>query len=425
MRKIETIDIDQAINLIAPLNPALSKIISEQKLNAKHKIYKVSYNYGDLIVKKNLLQVPNALGDLVPIDHHTINSKIASDLSYNRGSNPVSVILNKSAELSIDLATRRPPYKKLVAGELFGTWWLLDGERSYYPGLNWQLSAGTNTIFTLPKISRDKSYKQLAAEYNIIAPTPNGLEDHFNIFKKISSNTDWQIDILFFNGEWFNGLDDKPRWHRYLLNDVWQNSSHLRNETLWHFVYESLKNESNIKNAEYSTAIISHILSIATGALLGLAPSTNEEDAPIKSIQHALIHSYNLQKYHPIIFTPQLINSDPVYYSLQFPATFKVIKRKSDRYSVLYDLYDVKVLLNKIISKIKNGNLLDLKGTHLYNIIGNIDFKFYHNDSKTYIEEGILHPDKLAEYDNRFKNMSIPSNAKFLRGCIGISSKNK
>ncbi len=84
---------------VAKVNPAFAKIIDELSPSDKYWVAKVRYPYGSLVMKKALLMLPNAKGDIVPITDSSIDKNIREGLDYNLNSNPVSLVLKNTFEI--------------------------------------------------------------------------------------------------------------------------------------------------------------------------------------------------------------------------------------------------------------------------------------------------------------------------------------
>ena len=111
----------------AKKNSELARIIDEIDPSSEYTLFKVNYPFGSEILRGGHLFVPNTKGTLVPLNSHDIPENIQKKLNYNLNSNPVSLILNRTAEIFILIDNHTIPFYGLISpGEIFGTWRILN-----------------------------------------------------------------------------------------------------------------------------------------------------------------------------------------------------------------------------------------------------------------------------------------------------------
>ena len=124
-----------------------------------------------------------------------------------------------------------------------------------------------------------------------------------------------------------------------------------------------------------------HLLYIAAGVFPGFSPISHDELLPTSLLQKAYLEEYNLKKYYPTVMAPQYfdmnaLEQSPVYYSLQFPTTFDFSANPSLKNSTIFELSELKYLMEKYLKEIANTRLR-LESTAIYKITEKVDFNFF------------------------------------------------
>jgi hypothetical protein len=422
----------------AKKNAELAKVIDEIDPGSEYTLFKVNYPFGSEILKNSRLFVPNNKGALVPLNSTDIPKNIQDKLSYNINSNPVSIILNHTAELFIVLENHTIPLYGLISpGKVFGTWRILNPNRSHNPVFIWDMTAGARSTFMLPKISETAGYAKLRREFQLNIDNPKQLLDHWGIFKEIANHPDfgddWSLEILFFSKKWFERLNDKKWIHfkMHLLEKAWEGSEFFRNQFMWNLAFSLIQKDRKIKPDPYDTDTVKQLLAMGIGALPGFAPALNDEAAPIRKLQDVFSNIYQLHNYSPTIMQPHffsLENSRPVYYSLQYPITIEFSPKKRENSTKIFSLYRVNSILNKYLTDI-HSNKFNLSDTPIYNLLEQVQYDFFHTEIKNYT--GIRSSKEIPQEDPSFiqsiggKSKKFPSNSAFIRGCIRVTAKPK
>lgn len=423
---------------VAKKNAELARIIDELNPTAEYTIFKASYPFGCEILKNGLLHVPNNKSELVPLTSNEIPERIKHKLNYNNNTNPVSLILNNSAEFFIVLASNTIPlYGLIPPGKVFGTWRVLNPTGTHSPAFIWNMTAGARSIFMLPKISETAGYNKLRRAFQLHAEKPKSLLDHWKIFKEIAVHPDfgetWSVEILYFTRRWFEQLNDK-KWHdfkMYLLDKAWQSSEFFRNQFIWDLAFSLIQRQRNIKPNPYIADTVKHLLAMGIGALPGFAAALDDSAAPVRRLQDVFTSIYQLQDYAPIIMQPQfftLEHARPIYYSLQYPTTIEFSPKSREGSTKIFDLYEIKSLLTKYITDI-HSDALNVSGTPLYDLPEKVQYDFFHTDIENYT--GIRLSKDISVEDATFTQVpagmsnNFPANSTFIRGCVRITAKTK
>ena len=168
------------------VKPHLCEIIDELSPPSDHTLYLCQYPYGALILDAGTFHIVNSKNILVPLNDITIESKVKADLGYT-GTMPVAIVLQNSIETFFATKKRTLPLSFYTPGGMVSLWRILEGDSSYHGSSLWNISSGCRTICMLPKITESTGHELLRRTYNLRLPIPLSLNDHFEIFKRISS----------------------------------------------------------------------------------------------------------------------------------------------------------------------------------------------------------------------------------------------
>lgn len=418
------------------VNPKLSAIIDSISPDSRFKLFKGSYAFGEQILKKGRLQVPNDKGKVVPLCDEAISKEIQDSLSYNWWSNPVSIILSGSTEIFIMLNNHViPMYGLIPPGKVFSSWKVLSLSPSLGPAFIWDMTSGARSLFMLPKISKATSHRRIAKELGLEQEPPKNILEHWNVFREIANHDEfgekWTSEIIFFSKDWFENLnsEDLKEFRFYLLEQAWEGSNYWRHQFIWNIVFSLIQKNQSLKLSAYVQHIIKHLFGMGIGALPGYTPAIDNSAGPVKKLQEIYISIYNLP-YKPIIMQPYIFSLESersVYFSLAFPNTIEFSEKTRADSSKLDDLLLVQSFFNKYMSGVKN-EIFNIEKTPIFELSEKVNFDFYHTDFKklTTIKDTkeLAIEDKYFNIDRESIDL-FPSKSGFLRGCIRISRKIK
>ncbi|GJM07632.1 MAG: hypothetical protein DHS20C10_13660 [marine bacterium B5-7] len=436
-RRVTWLDVREKIHAV---NPELATIIDALSPSHQYPLYLAKYPYGHEIVKRGKFMVPNPQGQQVPLDHSSVDKTVQNDLGYNLMSNPVSLILSKSVEISLTDSDRTVLLLSglVKTGTLIGTGRILSEDKPYQPAFLWNITAGARSIFLLPKVANASGFLRLKNTYNLSSEKPKNIFDHWKIFKEISaennhSNAMWDSEILYFSKHWFDSLLDSAwkDFYIYLLRSHNKFSSYWLCEPVWSLIYSLIKKKLSLKPDAFIFHTVKHLISIAAGGASAFAPAVDDIDAPISLIQKAFVETYRLTNYNPIVMTPASFDmydkqAKPVYYSLQFPNLLDFSPKSSESETIVSELYKVLSLLEKCLCEIEYGGL-NITGTPMHDVAKRVDFTGYHPRPGGYRK--IQHPQDIATDDMRFygetsfSENNFPENASFFKGVISLSHR--
>ncbi len=419
---------------VKAVNPKLTAIIDDISPDSSYKIFKASYAFGEEMLKEGHLQVPTDSGILAPLHSAHISKDIQDSLSYNLGTNPVSVILQGSAEIFI-IQDEYPVslYGLIPPGKILSTWKVLSEDPSLSPIFRWNMSSGARSLFMLPKISKATAHKRIAKELGLQQEPPKNLLEHWEIFKEIANHPGfgehWACIIAFFNNKWFEHMNDPAfkDFKLYLLETAWNASNYWRHQLIWNLVFSVIQIDRGLKTSSYIHNRVKYILNMAVGAFSGYAPAIDDTAGPISRLQSLYASVYNLP-YTPNIMQPYTFSEKSdrsVYFSFALPGTLEFSNKPRSDSSKLDDL----VLTQSYIKKYLNGltdEHLRIEGTSFSKLQETVDFNFYHTEFEKLT--GIKNPEDLVIEDKYFnvdKKELFPAKSAFLRGCVRISKKSK
>jgi hypothetical protein len=414
---------------IKKINPELAKIIDEISPDKNLPLIKAGYAFGDKIVANGkflLLEHAKNQTDIFPAQEQ---KKLLDYFSY--APLPLGVLLNKAAEVFIELNNRIIPVCILDPGSPIGTFEVLDSLYNVRNDYIWQTTAGARSLFMLSKINNNIGHKKLKKEFALDQPAPKAIPNHWDTFVAITKhNTNWQCELLFFTNEWYNQLkQNSPGWiklREFLLKDYWNKSNAIVEKTfaiIWQH-FSTLTIQRRFKPRIYITDTIRHLINLACGSIPGFKPATNELLAPIKLLKKAYVDVYNLNQHAPTILEPCSLTPDnpTIYYSLGYPTLLEGHPETANINNTITLLKEIQLLMTNMFEYSKRG----MAGAEQFvKFIQQTDFAYFHKTPDIYGEvksaEQINQEDpNFTETENFPNNQHFCSTGPFLNGCIRI-----
>ena len=426
-RQVTWAEIEQEVQQV---NPEFHSIVCELDPGPEYRLYLGEYPYGCQILERGKFRVPVG-GGLAPLPSQAIPDQIREDLSYNIASNPAGIILDKSFEIFLDKPITDTPvvFAIIRQGEFIGLSRLLSNAQ-HQPAFVWNITSGVRSAFMLPKISQTRKYKKLRNELNINTEIPKGIEEHWDTFTSISNSEcskTWRSKILFFSNPWFEILEDKKWEHlkSFLLNNAIPSIVNFGSSYIWDSVLSLILKERQIRPSLYTNNIVKYLFQIAAGMMPGFQPTLDESGIPLYEIQKVFTEIYEIDNYIPTIITPGYFQKENnVYCSLCIPNILDTPKKKNNT-SNISETYDIKSLLDKYTSEIKNEKF-NLSKTELYNFLLEHKIIAFHNNPEKY--SNIFPVESLIQSDQRFLQSTYPSKnhepaifSSFFKGCFMLT----
>ncbi len=417
MQKLTFKDIKEEIRKV---NPEFVEIVESVKGAQNCGVYLAEYRYGDYIVKAGGFNVPIA-GELK--DLRECDDKLKTDLGYNFMTNPISMVLEKSIELYISLVSAVISFTIYQPGDFFGFSSIvsLNNPKVRVPSAvnSWTMTAGMRNVAILASISDESGLNALMREFDFICTKPDGLLQHWQVIKGVGyQDSNWVCKMLYFDIEWFKNLDNK-NWGPikiYFYDQFNAAMQFYTNYLPWNISFSLAQKKRNILATTSVNETIKYLFGIASGFLIGHEVARNEESLPLEFIQRAMGNVYGLPGGAPILMTPSLFQTQPVYYSLQYPLQASAIKLDPSR-SIIQrhdDLYHT-------LSRYKQSFLLDTEyhaqDTPLIQAAKTVNFDFYHRNSKRY---EYMHDSEALAESKDFRQVLKTLKSEFPRGCRQI-----
>jgi hypothetical protein len=242
--------------------------------------------------------------------------------------------------------------------------------------------------------------------------------------------------MLFFSYVWFDHFDvDSWQSFCYLVfRRTWMRNDFFRNQFVWNLIFSIVQKEANLRSNTYVADTVKGLFSIAVGGAPGFIAASDNTAGPIRGLQEAYYNVYGVKNYQPVIMRPARFDllaeeTQPVYYSLQFPTAMEFGPKSSKHTSILTDLYDVQTVLGKTLRVLRNREF-NIEGTPLNVAVEQTEFDFYHNNTgiyKTIKDSGLLPQEDPLINTCALEGLDLEfaAAAAFVKGCIKISKVQK
>ncbi len=435
---LEKLNWQEARELLLSYQPHFVELVDELAPDDECCFYRAVYPYGSEILQQGSFYLPAEEGGLIALDDASLDIKLKQQLGYNLGSNPAAIMLNNTLELFSPLSDRTLPLGGLIMpGSMFGMARMLT--RTHLPNqprFIWGMTAGARSLFMLPKVAEREKFKRLKRAFDLTLDKPKALVDHWSVFCEIANHASftqpWQAEVLFFSRAWFDRLND-IRWQaiaNFFYSYAWEQADYWQNQFVWNLIFSLIQRETSLRANLFVADTVKCLLSIASGGAPGFAPAVDNNAGPIQGLQQAYQDVYGLKNYLPIIMAPAKFDIlaaqvMPVYYSLQFPTAIEFGPKPSKHSSLLTDLNDLRVMIDKYLQALRS-NKYHIEQTQLYAAIQEIQFDYFHANAGTY--KGVKDTALLPQGDANLLTTLIdsqaeefPAAAAFLKGCIRLS----
>jgi hypothetical protein len=415
---------------VLKVNKELGKIIDAISPGDNYKFVKAAYLYGDVFIKHGEAQF-SINNDLTPLSHHSVDKEIQKELLYSPM--PLFLILGKSNEFFFDTGKRIVPVNLFNKGSLSGIYEAMDYMMGRKPEPIWNFSAGSRSIFMLPKITDKSGFKKLHMAYSLPNTIRiNKLSDHWETFKHIVQSKNftqnWQSTILFFGRKWLDNKNNSKEWSKfkdYLFHIIWDHANYAIDKVKFNVNWESFAEAISLRRLQPKPYLIDqmrHLLSVVAGNFPAFAVMDNsQEAAPTDLLQNIFVESYGLKQYLPTLMyacMPQNGATKPryVYYSLSMPTVLEGSPLKKTTSTIVSDLREIKLLIET------------LKNHHAFKankIIQNtvIDYFHYEKDMCGQVKTSDSIPiedDSFLKDQNIFPSRNFCATSPFFSGCIRI-----
>ncbi len=414
-------------------NSELATIIDQLSPGNDLPLVKVTYPYGAQITHHTILHLPNDQGELVPLGDASLDPKLQEMLAGQDTLLPLSLLLQGAAEIYTQFNERVLPWSLLMPGQLLSLWRKLEQGDTFHPAHIFNVTSGARSIFMAPNVGDSGAHSRLKRDFSLHTPPPLNLHDHWEIFRAIAQHPDteckWQSQLLLFPIKWLELIHHDPTWlplKCYLYQYGWQTSGYSRNQLFYNYAFSMALAGRNYKPDPYINDTAKHLIAIAVGAKPGFRVLLDDNAAPISLFQQIYLESYGLKKYIPSVIGPAYWskqNPSPIYYSLQYPTTYEFSPKSRKMASTLYNLSELKCLLDIFIHAL-NSNQLNVEDTVLKQLGKTLHFDYFHNkpDQQKEVKLTSLLPEKdTSLLQSPQPGREFAESGTFFRGCIQIS----
>lgn len=426
---IEQLSWAEARELILPINPEFVKHADELDLPESCCIFKVKYRYGDYLLQDGQFMLRNKDGQNVPLDHPDIPEILKKKLGY-APSVPMGININRDIEIFYkSLDDRIIPIVAPKPGNIFAlTAVLSESNLVIDQGSFWNITAGSRSVYSIPKISLALNHRKLSREFEVSHEPPKNLYAQWEFFKELFQTKQledtWSLDVIYFSQEWVS-FEHSTSWlsfNNHLRKSVWNNAIFLRNLYQASYIMSQATSKANIRCTPNIINTMKHILYVAGSFMPGLTLNGDELSFPKATLSMLYENIYGLeysaQFMSPTYFNPQLKES--LFYVLSIPTQLEHYLDNKPHKSKFDELRDLAYALKKITALFLSDSLgiKDLKKS-IFKGIENAEMRCYHSLAQK--EQDISQTYGVFSHENN--NKKNCQNSVISRGMVGIHPK--
>jgi len=425
-RSYEEVCWEDVRDKVRTVNPELAAIIDRISPDKSHKLLKATYKFGDLIVNNGVLQIRHD-DKIHPITSSVFSQKLKENLLFSRI--PLALPLNKTSEVFVAENERIIPLIVFKPGMMFGTFETTDFVFGLRSNPVWNVSAGSRSIFSLPKLSDSACLNRLQALFSISKNNKvQSLADHWELFRAMANNENftqkWESEVIFFTKKWFQQQKSDPKWNEFILymcGQSWKQSRLFLSKDEfaidWQNFIRTLTSR-RLQPTPYMVDTLRHLFLISIGEAPAFKPVGDSNlSAPIEGLQKAIREVYELKKYAPILMhavTHDKHDDSNLYYSLAYPTLLEGSPdSKTNSSTIMLDTRNLKLIIDTLFG---NKEISE-------SILSNRNFDYFHIEEDMYKEvrssKFIQKEDPNFSLDS-FKDLEFCSTSPFWRGCIRI-----
>ena len=409
---------------VSAVNPEFAREVDRLSPGVNLPLYKVRYPFGQMIYQNNQVQ----------LSPQYFLEEVKEALSYR--SIPMAVMLNRNAEVHVELANRVVPLCELTPGTLFGFWEAFESINNGYQAIPWNISAGSRTIFSLARLNDTSGLARLIKKYQLRQFNIRKLKNQWKLFRSVLNHrdcgNDWHCDVLFFTKEWFSRLQHDPAWshlRNYCYQYVWKQTIPMRRQVNHNLIWQQFSTnmtKKGLRCCPYQLHTLKHIINLVLGILPCFKPAIDDASVPINLLQNILVEDYGLD-YMPTIMRATQFNSDGNnsygYYSINEPTLIESVVQTRKVNNIMQVSREIWHLLQLMQLEIKSGHL-DVSSTPMHDVLRKVDFDVFHNEFDARGDLSVTNRmpnqdgDLIYSGNQRLSYLPFCYSASFLRGCV-------
>ena len=305
------------------------------------------------------LYLPNSQGQLHPIQEATCSNQLRTELGYNLGSLPLTLVIANCIEQFIPIPVYSTLFTQNIVkpGVVLGGLYAHSHCLSHYPNFLQSISIGARSVFFLPKTMSHSGYKRIKNYFHLRFEQPTSLMDQWKIFCQLATHPDthidWQGQLLFFGHKWLTHKADSAwaPFYYYLYKNTCNAPVSADNYSLWELTFSLFRRSVNYHTDPYIAETAKHLLAMSMGAVSGFRPATNNLCAPVTQLQTVFKEIYRLSPYAPTLMQADFLNfsqpDDYLYYSLSHPSAAVVLPGSRKTTNKITDLAEIRYLLTR------------------------------------------------------------------------------
>jgi hypothetical protein len=414
--------------------PQVTEIIDKIAPDNSFKLIRMRYPYGACLYEAGQFFVSTGNGKILPLSDPAVPAFVKNNLSYKPV--PLGCLTHGSFEVFKEFEDHISPIAYRNKGLVLGVW------EAFMPPSPFTVTAGSRSIFMLPKLSNSIGHSKLK-KYGIGDTIPMEPSDHWNVFKSIINHEnfseEWYTEIIFFTKKWNDAIFNNPKWselQRILL------LKHLKHTEPYHLrvTYDSIldnfslirRSKKSLKKSPHIIEAFKYILAIANGILPGFKVLTEDQSpCPSKELINIYLNEYGLKTYIPTMMYADYFNkanNEFIYYPMRSPMSLNALSITKAPVSIRSDLLELIELTDDFIRELQKGNLG--AGTEIVlNLFHEVEFNFFHNQED--INLGLYPSSDMPSEDPNL--LYVPSQNKIsaefcmaasaVNGCVRISKK--
>ncbi len=430
---------------VAAVNPLFCALMDQFDPGTKFSFYLAYYPYGAKLGDDKSTYIPTMNGTFLTLDNDSLHfsSELKEDLLY--AYTPLSMILNKSAEMYIDLKTVQLtlPVIMLYPGSFIATRQLLNLKHGDTESHHIHtVAAGCRSTFMLPPISCSRHFANVREALHINLDKPNNLYQQGPVFAELAQSPfgdcDWRMMVLFFPRLLVETIKHTPRGRDLLLYFYDYAAQHYLNDSLdselTSLILTRAQEEQKLKGDPYLADTARHIYKIAAGRIPGFVPAVDETHLPRNFLQKMIVEWYGATQYYPTILHPSYFDLQadsplPVYYCRQYPTTFAASPRIRSNASIKYEFSALQGLLDSTGTGLRS-RAPTLDNAFWKRLATLVDIRTFHTTSRNINVTKLS--GSLPRVDPRFsektctvlkEGMHFCDEGDFARGFVAIRTK--